>query len=243
MTPSERQAAIKAFGKPTRASKMPCACSPSLPPSACPIGSKLRNVPTSPCFKCYAARLGKAYPSAGRRWSANLRTLRRALADAPEHYQLRCLPTCKTCAWIKAAVLLLRDEARHFADDRVRWQVAGDIQNVEHARMIYDVCSLTPELSHRMPTMEAGVVRYLADRESIRPPENLKVTLSLPRCNVFRASCRDFPTSNVWTREFFASHEPDGFVCPAVLEKHPCNDCRACWNGEQSKPHVIYPQH
>ncbi len=258
MTPCERQTAIKAFGKPTRASKMPGACGPSLPPRVCPIGRKLQNVPTSPCFKCYAARLGKAYPSAGRRWESNLRTLHAALADAPRHYGngISHAPTatgetipagqarCKTCEWIRAGVALLRDEAKHFADDRVRWQVAGDIQSAEHARMIFDVAALTPELSHRLPTMESPTLCALA-KSGILPPANLKVSISLPRCDTYqlRPAPFGFATSNVWTREFFASHEPDGFVCPAVLEKHPCNACRACWPGVESKERVIYPQH
>ncbi len=256
MTARERREAIKAFGLPTRASKMPGACGPSLPPRACLIGSKLRRVPTSPCFKCYAARLGKAYPSANRRGEANLRVLRRALADAPKHYGNGLCHTpegirpashegrCKTCEWIRAGVALLREEAEVFQDNRVRWQVAGDLQSVEHARMIYDVCAQTPELLHRMPTMERGMVFELSKR-GILPPGNLKVTISLPRVNTgILPGASLWPTSSVWTREFLATHTPAGyFVCPAVLEKHPCNECRACWPGSQSKPHVIYPQH
>ncbi len=247
---------VKVFGTPSRVSKMPGACSPSLPPSSCPIGCKLRKLPTSPCHKCYAERLRKAYPSAARAWTRNLRALRRALKDAPLHYATTLITTehyphpfprihseCCTCAWIACGAVLLRDEAQRAGDDRVRWQVAGDIQSEEHARMIYDVCRLTPELSHRLPTLEAIIVRHLADREAIHPPANLKLTLSLPRCNVSRSSCRDFPTSNVWTRDFLATHPPDGWVCPAVLNHTPCGKCRACWPGPESQAHVIYPQH
>ncbi len=110
--------------------------------------------------------------------------------------------------------------------------------------MIFDVAALTPELSHRLPTMESGMVCGLA-LDGIKPPANLAVSISLPRCDTFnlRPTPHGFSQSNVWTREFLATHAPDGFVCPAVTEKHPCNACRACWPGEARQARVIYPQH
>ncbi len=285
MTPRERRDAVRAFGCPTRASKMPGACGPSLPQSSCPIGHLLARVRGTPCSKCYAERLRRAYPGAARRWTQNLRTLRRALEDAQAHYEGdgHCYADsgvsysdgpadacahetrapsgtrvcgrpraehagrrgpCRTCDWIQAGVALLRAEAAHFGDDRVRWQVSGDLQSYHHGRMIFDVCRATPELAHRMPTLEVGTMLALR-HQGYEPPANLAVRVSMPRMNTSAPASHPYMTACVWTREHYEAHEPDGFMCRAILEHRPCGPCRACWPGEQAPPprHVILLQH
>ena len=220
---------------------MPGACSPSLPPTSCGAGSRLRHVEGTPCHDCYAERLRKAYPSAAKRWTQNVRTLRRAL-QTPEGRS----------AWVAAGAVLLWDESERFESNRVRWHVAGDIQSPDHLEMIAQVCRLTPKLRHRLPTQESAMLAF-ATRRGFQAPPNLKITVSLPRQDAKApAPSPAFPyaTSNVWTRDHLEEHKPAGlehkpagFVCPAVLNHTPCLDCAACWPGPQSRQHVIYPKH
>lgn len=233
LTPAERQERVRVFGLPSRVSKMPGACSPSLPPTTCNTGTRLRRVDGTPCSSCYAERLRKAYPSAAKRWTQNVRALRRALTGPPAARE----------AWIRAGVELLRDEARRAGDPRVRWLVAGDLQSTEHLYMITAVALRTPELYHRLPTQEPRLVAD-ATRAGWTAPPNLKLTVSLPRVDSKAPAGAPFATSNVWTPEHLEREKPDGTLCQATMTHGACGSCSACWPalGDDAK-HVIYRKH
>ena len=42
-----------------------------------------------------------------------------------------------------------------------RWHDSGDVQDLDHLRRIYEVCKLTPDVQHWMPTREACTKDYI----------------------------------------------------------------------------------
>ena len=101
----------------------------NLPASACQTGAKLRLVPDTPCYKCYAFKGRYNFPN-----------VKNALA--------RRLKSLTHLHWVEAMATLIQGK-KHF-----RWHDSGDIQSVHHLKKIFDVCKLTPGTSHWLPTQE-----------------------------------------------------------------------------------------
>jgi hypothetical protein len=135
-------------GSMTRTSKMP-GLSYSLPAWECQTGAKLRKIPGTPCFGCYALKGNYTrYP---------------AIKKA-QYYRLDSL---KHDSWTMAMVAQVKRQ-RWF-----RWHDAGDVQSVDHMNKILEVCRQTPGTNHWLPTQER---RYLPDPEDV--PSNLVIRLS-----------------------------------------------------------------
>jgi hypothetical protein len=99
-----------------------------------------------------------------------------------------------------------------------RWHDSGDVQNLDHLNKIYEVCKLTPDVKHWMPTREAWVKDHLDSC-----PDNLIIRLSAPM--VDQAAPESWPhTSTVVT---------SGRTCPAPDQGNQCKDCRACWDKDE----------
>ena len=105
----------------------------NLPASACVTGAKLREVPGTPCYKCYAFKGRYNFPNVKD-------ALQRRLASL-DHPQ-----------WVEAMTVLVKKK-KHF-----RWHDSGDIQSVKHLINIFEVCKNTPATKHWLPTQER---RYL----------------------------------------------------------------------------------
>jgi len=134
----------------TRTSKMP-GKSYSLPAWACQTGAKLRKVSTSPCFGCYALKGNYTrYPAIK---AAQYRRL-----DSIEHPQ-----------WVEAMALQIQRQVWF------RWHDAGDLQNVDHLRKIFEVCRRTPNTRHWLPTQERQYILAVNPEEV---PDNLIIRLS-----------------------------------------------------------------
>jgi len=89
-----------------------------------------------------------------------------------------------------------------------RWHDSGDVQNLDHLNKIYEVCRLSPDVKHWMPTREAWVKDHLASC-----PDNLIIRLSAPM--VDQAAPASWPhTSTVVT---------SGRTCPAPDQGNQCN--------------------
>ena len=84
----------------------------NLPAGACQTGAKLRLVPDTPCYKCYAFK--------GR---YNCPNVKAALA--------RRLASLTHPRWVEAMTTLVKKK-KHF-----RWHDSGDIQSVQHLKNIY----------------------------------------------------------------------------------------------------------
>ena len=132
----------------TRTSKMP-GLSYRLPAWECQTGAKLRKIPGTPCFGCYALKGNYTrYP---------------AIKKA-QYYRLASL---KHDSWVTAMVAQVKRQ-KWF-----RWHDAGDVQSVDHMNKILEVVKQTPGTQHWLPTQER---RYLPDPAAV--PTNLVIRLS-----------------------------------------------------------------
>ena len=127
----------------------------NLPASMCQTGAKLRLVPDTPCYKCYAFKGNYV------RFPAVQKAMYRRLASLT-HPQ-----------WAEGMTTLVK-KIKHF-----RWHDSGDIQSVDHLKKIYEVCINTPKTMHWLPTQER---KYLPLPGSTYP-KNLLIRLSNSKNN------------------------------------------------------------
>jgi hypothetical protein len=127
----------------------------NLPAAACQTGAKLRLVPDTPCYKCYAFKGNYV------RFPAVQKAMYRRLASLT-HPQ-----------WAEGMTTLIK-KIKHF-----RWHDSGDIQSVQHLKNIYEVCVRTPATMHWLPTQER---KYLPLPGSTYP-KNLLIRLSNSKNN------------------------------------------------------------
>ena len=125
----------------------------NLPAAACQTGAKLREIPDTPCYKCYAFKGNYV------RYPAVQKALQRRLASLT-HPQ-----------WVEAMTVLVKGQ-KHF-----RWHDSGDIQSVDHLKKIFEVCNNTPGTMHWLPTQER---KYLPLGSY---PKNLVIRLSNAKNN------------------------------------------------------------
>ena len=175
----------------------------NLPATQCLTGAKLVKIPGSVCAGCYALK--------GRYRFTNVRL---ALA--------RRLESLKHPQWVKAMTILIKGE-KFF-----RWHDSGDLQSVKHLTNIFEVCRLTPETSHWMPTRES---QFLKDLDPDTIPKNLIIRMSSHMID--QAPVKFWP----WTSTVSTA----GKTCPAQDQDNQCKDCRACWDRKISN--VTYPKH
>ena len=132
--------------------KMPEA-SYNLPASMCQTGAKLRKIPETPCYKCYAFKGNYV------RFPAVQKAMYRRL-ESLTHPQ-----------WVEGMTTLVK-KIKHF-----RWHDSGDLQSVAHLKKIYEVCINTPKTMHWLPTQER---KYLPLGSY---PDNLTIRLSNAKNN------------------------------------------------------------
>ena len=194
--------ALKITDSFTKTSKMP-GLSYSLPAWACQTGSKLRKIPTSPCFGCYAMKGNYTrYP-------------------AIKAAQYRRLDAIKNPLWVEAMATKIKRQ-KWF-----RWHDAGDLQSLEHMYKIIEVCKLTPDTQHWLPTQER---QYLPKPEDV--PANLIIRLSAAKV--------DGTAGNAWSHS--STVVTDGAPsCRAPDQGGKCLDCRACW--DKGVKNVSYGKH
>lgn len=195
MTKKEAHILVGGLSKP---SKMPC-YGYSLPASACKLGSKLRSVPGSTCEKCYAHRGNYGFPA-----------VRSSLAKRLSLVQKACDDLTFRKRFIQAFTVLLKGQ------EYFRWHDSGDLQDMEHAMLIRDICLATPNTKHWIPTREYAIARVLL---RLKTP-NLTVRCSAPMIDgpppMFRHTSTVVNGSG---------------NCPAIADHTgKCGDCRKCWN-------------
>mgnify|MGYP005825587275 FL=1 len=184
----------------------------NLPAVACITGAKLVNVKGSTCSGCYALK--------GRYRFQNVK-------DAMQ----RRLAKLHDPRWIDAMVTLIN--GRHWQKPQpvFRWHDSGDIQSVQHLKNIFEVCKLTPDTSHWLPTRESRFLK-LMDPDVV--PKNLKIVLS-DHMNDQQVA----PTWWPYTSGVTTDHE--AVTCPASKQGNKCLDCRKCW--DRGTKRVIYGKH
>ena len=200
-----KKEARKITGGLSKPSKMPGPAH-NLPAQACITGAKLVKIPGSVCAGCYALK--------GRYRFRNVQ-------DALQ----RRLQALKDPRWVDAMVTLITGE-KWF-----RWHDSGDIQSPEHLKNIFEVCKLTPETAHWLPTREA---RFLKDIQPEVVPKNLKIVLSDHMVDQEKPASWWAFTSGVTT-------DAAQITCPAPKQNNECKSCRACW--DTSVKRVVYGKH
>jgi len=109
-----------------------------------------------------------------------------------------------------------------------RWHDAGDIQSADHLQKIFEVCRLTPDTKHWIPTREA---QFLKDVNPEEVPENLIIRMSSHMIDQGPVSFWPW-TSTVGSKSR---------TCPAPDQGNSCGDCRACW--DRNTPNIEYGKH
>ena len=189
-------------GSLSKPSKMP-GWSIGLPAKECKTGAKLQKVPGSVCYDCYALKGCYVF---------------KVVQDA----QYRRLQAIKDPRWVQAMAHLINSKK----PDVFRWHDSGDVQDLDHLNKIYEVCRLTPDKRHWMPTREAWIKDHVK-----RAPDNLIIRFSMPMIDQEPAGSWSH-TSTVVT---------SGASCPAPNQGNECKDCRNCWNKEIKN--ISYGQH
>ena len=197
-----KKEARKITGGLSKPSKMPGPAY-NLPAWACKTGAKLRKVKGSPCYGCYAFK--------GR---YNFSNVQLALK--------RRLEALESPLWVDAMVTLIKGQ------EFFRWHDSGDIQSEQHLKNIFEVCKLTPETKHWLPTQKR---QYLPDLEAV--PDNLIIRLS--------GSKVDGPAPKAWPWTSSVVTSSEARTCPAPEQGNECGSCRACW--DKSTPNVAYGKH
>ena len=197
-----KREAKKITGGLSKPSKMPGPAY-NLPAWACKTGAKLRKVKGSPCYGCYAFK--------GR---YNFSNVQQALQ--------RRLEALESPLWVEAMVTLIKGQ------EFFRWHDSGDIQSEQHLKNIFEVCKLTPDTKHWLPTQER---EYLKDPEAV--PANLIIRLS--------GSKIDGPAPKAWPWTSSVVTSSEARTCPAPEQGNECGSCRACW--DKSTPNVAYGKH
>ena len=132
--------ALKLVGGLAKPSKMP-GWAYGLPAAECKTGGKLKHVPGSTCEGCYADKGCYIFP-------------------VVQAAQYRRLAAIRNPYWVEAMTILINSKKSKW----FRWHDSGDVQDPEHLLKIYEVCRLTPETSHWLPTREAWTKDYLEDK-------------------------------------------------------------------------------
>ena len=121
----------------------------NLPATACQTGAKLREIPGTPCWGCYAFKGRYNFPN---------------VKDA----LTRRLESLGHRDWVQAMAVLIKGK-KFF-----RWHDSGDLQGPKHLTNIFEVCKRTPETSHWLPTQE----RKFLPLSGSTIPKNLIIRLS-----------------------------------------------------------------
>jgi len=189
----------------SKPSKMP-GYAYNIPATRCKVGAKLVKVPGSVCHGCYALK--------GRYRFRNVK----------EALERRYEAAMNNPNWIHGMVYLIQVSKKK----EFRWHDSGDVQSLVHLLRIFQVCELTPEVKHWLPTREAGILSTIDPR---MVPDNLIIRLSATKVD------GPAPKSWPWTSTVTTAQAS----CPAPKQGNECKDCRACW--DKKIQNVSYGKH
>ena len=198
----------------SKPSKMP-SYGYSLSAFQCKIGAKLRKILNSTCKSCYALKGRYVFPN-----------VQSALDN-------RLDKVLNNPNWVDAMVFLV---LWYCIKSKVfRWHDSGDIQSVEHLRMIADVARRTTGVKHWLPTREVGMVKEYLQKYGEFPP-NLIVRISATMIDGEPHKFHEHSSTVASSEDKVIGH-----LCPAPTQGNKCGDCRACW--DKSVPNVTYLEH
>ena len=188
MNTKEAWALVGGLSKP---SKMP-GWSIGIPAKECKTGKKLRQIKNSVCEGCYALKGCYVF-------------------KVVQEAQYKRLEAINHPDWVLAMATLINSKK----PDVFRWHDSGDVQDEAHLNKIFEVCRLTPDKRHWMPTREAWIKDHMQ-----AAPENLVVRFSSPMI--------DQGPVKSWANTSTVSTKSRS--CPAPDNNNECGSCRACWD-------------
>jgi hypothetical protein len=204
-----KKEALVVVGGLSAPSKMPC-YGYSIPAQECKIGQLMRNYPKTICSKCYALKGRYVFPK-----------VKAAL--------YRRFESLKDPRWASTMAYLIKGKP-HF-----RWHDSGDIQDLNHLKLIVEVVRLTPETLHWLPTREYSIVKTFFENGN-KLPGNITLRLSAVKLGS--------PAPEAMARKYgvqVSSVAKTGYNCPAPTQGNKCLSCRACWN--KNIFNITYKQH
>lgn len=200
-------------------SKMP-GFSYSLPASMCKTGRALSRIEGTVCSRCYACR--------GFYRFSNVKPALEARAQAITDPR-----------WVEAMAFLLNHKLKVGIQRKTpgyayfRWHDSGDLQDEKHLLKIFEVCRLTPEIKHWLPSKEHVLIRKVL--KTHKQPKNLVIRFSAHYIDQVPAI-----KSEAFCTVHTPGKEPRGAaICTASSRGGACGPCRDCWHPLII--HVSYP--
>ena len=182
----------------------------SLDARKCKTGSKLAKKPGTVCNGCYALKGCYVFP-----------VVKDAMARRLEFFN--------SPNFIPIMVWLLTSQRKKF----FRWFDSGDVQNIFMALNILEVCRLTPDIKHWIPSKEYKIWRQVLKIQKL--PDNVVLRMSSP--NVDQAPLTGFEN----TSTVHKNKKAFGLECIAYKQDGKCLDCKACYFKKVKN--VSYPIH
>ena len=201
----------KAFYKRmlSNTSKLGCK-SISLNAKNCKTGSKLAKKKGSVCFGCYALKGCYQFP-----------VVQDAMARRMEFFN--------SPNFIPIMVWLLSSLRKK----KFRWFDSGDVQNTIMALNILEICRLTPDIKHWIPSKEYKIWREALKIQKL--PKNVCLRMSSP--NIDQEPLKGFENTSTVHKDKKAF----GLECIAYKQDGKCLECRACYNSKIKN--ISYPKH
>jgi hypothetical protein len=134
--------------------------------------------------------------------------------------------------WVSRMVHGLR-KSTHF-----RWFDSGDMYSTALAEKILEVCRLTPNVKHWIPTRMHKFEKFRGVLEALSALPNVVVRLSSDSVS---GEPIDSFTGHSSTITPYAGYAVDAYECVAYKQGGKCLTCRACW--DKMVPVVAYPYH
>tara|TARA_R100000742_G_C4258278_1_gene76152 strand:+ start:394 stop:1023 length:630 start_codon:yes stop_codon:yes gene_type:complete len=182
----------------------------SLDAKKCKTGSKLAKKSGTVCNGCYALKGCYVFP-----------VVKNAMARRLEFFN--------SSNFIPIMVWLLQSQKKKF----FRWFDSGDIQNVFMGLNILEVCKLTPDIKHWIPTKEYKFWRQVLKIEKL--PDNVCLRISSP--NIDQEPLKGFNN----TSTVHENKKAFGLECIAYKQEGKCLDCKACYDPKIKN--ISYPKH
>jgi hypothetical protein len=210
MTPTLAKQITGGLSKP---SKMP-GYAYSIPAQECKKGSELRKIKGSVCEKCYALKGRYVFP--------NVKAALYRRFESLNHPQ-----------WSEAMAFQINQAGINV----FRFQDSGDLQSLEHLERIAQVCRLTPDVRHWLPTREYALVTAYKEKHGAFPA-NLNIRLS---AYMIDGPLPTGAAERLGVTVSGVTSDPSKVTCPAYKQGGVCGSCRACW--DKNTKVVFYPKH
>lgn len=137
-------------------------------------------------------------------------------------------------AWVSAMVAHIGNS------EYFRWHDSGDLQGVDHLRLIAAVCEATPHTKHWLPTREYAMIKqFIESGHSV--PKNLVIRLSamfVDKPVIVPKSLQGI--DGILTSEVHQHSTPTAFECVAPKQQNTCGSCRVCFNRDSNVSYTFH---